>query len=86
MQPFCCFTQGRGGTTMALWQFSLANNEVRHGNKKRRQLTRHGCNEPFKDRYWCPKQKWFMKEACPFINQRECNNFERMSGERIARM
>jgi hypothetical protein len=71
---------------MAVWKFSLVNKTVNHGNKKRKQLTSTGCNEPFKDRYWCPKKKWFMTEACPFINQRECRNFEIMSGERIARM
>ncbi len=71
---------------MALWRFTLTGNTVHHGHRTRKQLTRNGCNEPFKDRYWCPRKKWFMKEACPFINQRECRNFEEMSGERIARM
>jgi len=71
---------------MALWRFSLADNTVRYGGKRRRQLTKDGCNEPFRNRFWCPKKKWFMKEPCPFINQRECRNFEEMSGERIARM
>lgn len=71
---------------MALWQFTLKGNVVQHGSRQRRKLTRHGCNEPFKGRYWCPKQNWFMKEACPFINRHECKNFEVMSGERIARL
>ncbi|MBU1558051.1 hypothetical protein KKC45_03755 [Patescibacteria group bacterium] len=54
----------------------------------RKLLTKEskGCNEPFKDRYWCPKMEWFMKEACPFMNKRECKNFENMAGERLARL
>lgn len=39
-----------------------------------------GCNEPFKDMWWCPEKKWFSKEPCPFINDRECQNYKKMCG------
>ena len=71
---------------MTLWQFSIEDRDVSYGNRKRKLLTKKGCNEPFKNRFWCPKQKWFMTEACPFLNKRECENFSSMSGERIAQV
>lgn len=70
---------------MIIWQFTIQDREVSHGRRKRKLLTQKGCNEPFKDRFWCPKQKWFSKEPCPFINRRECENFSSMSGERFAK-
>lgn len=69
---------------MTIWQFSLQAGKVHHGTRKRRMLTGNGCNEPFKDRYWCPKKQWFSKEPCPFISRLECNNYSRMSGEALA--
>ncbi len=69
---------------MTIWQFSIQAGQVHQGNKKRRTLTSNGCNEPFKDRYWCPKKQWFIKECCPFIDRRECSNYSRMSGEKLA--
>ncbi len=63
-----------------VWRFTLSNGVVENGNKTRKQLTFTGCNEPFKDRYWCPKKKWFSKGPCPFVNQRECQNYELMCG------
>jgi len=48
--------------------------------KIRKKITKNGCNEPFKDRYWCPKKEWFSKDPCPFVNQRECQNFKQMCG------
>ncbi len=71
---------------MTIWQFSIKEKEVSYGKRKRRLLTQKGCNEPFKDRFWCPKQKWFMKEGCPFINRRECENFSSMTGEKLAKL
>ncbi len=68
----------------SIWQFSVQAGQVNQGMKQRRMLTSNGCNEPFKDRYWCPKKQWFMKEACPFIDRRECSNYARMSGEKLA--
>ena len=65
---------------MTIIRFSIQNDTVQFGNKTRQKLTRNGCNEPFKDRYWCPKKKWFSKEPCPFRCQRECDNFESMCG------
>lgn len=65
---------------MAIWQFSIQENVVRIGEKQRRQITPDGCNEPFKDRYWCPKLRWFKHEPCPFINRRECENYVNMCG------
>jgi len=71
---------------MAIWQFTVNDKEVSYGSRKRRLLTAKGCNEPFKDRYWCPKMKWFATEACPFINRLECENFTQMSGDKFARL
>ncbi len=70
---------------MTIWQFTIQEREVSHGRRTRKLLTHKGCNEPFKDRFWCPKQQWFSKEPCPFINLRECENFSSMSGERFVR-
>ncbi len=69
---------------MAIWQFSVQSSMVRHGGRQRRTLTECGCNEPFKDRYWCPKKRWFMKEACPFVSRHECRIFHDMCGRRLA--
>jgi hypothetical protein len=69
---------------MAIWKFTVIDREVSYGARNRKSLTAKGCNEPFKDRYWCPKKKWFVLEACPFINRRECENFAQMSGEKFA--
>lgn len=71
---------------MAIWQFLVNDKDVSYGNRSRSALTHEGCNEPYKDRYWCPKKKWFAKEACPFINRRECENYTLMSGERLAKL
>jgi len=65
---------------MALWRFTIQQNMVHHGGRKRRKLTRKGCNEPFKNRFWCPKLQWFQKEVCPFENRNECENFVQMCG------
>ncbi len=71
---------------MALWQFTLLGNTVSYGKKSRKKLTKHGCNEPFRDRYYCPQKKWFMKEPCPFLCQHECRNYEAMCGLSMAQM
>ncbi|MBI5556011.1 MAG: hypothetical protein HY885_00070 [Deltaproteobacteria bacterium] len=63
-----------------IWRFALNGNVVVSGGKQRRQLSKNGCNEPFKNRYWCPKSQWFQKEPCPFINRRECENYLVMCG------
>lgn len=65
---------------MAIWRFTIQKNMVRYGNTQRQKLTRKGCNEPFKGRYWCPKAQWFKKETCPFANRNECENFILMCG------
>lgn len=65
---------------MALWHFEIHGEKVIIGNRSRQKLTPTGCNEPFKDRYWCPKRQWFQREACPFANLRECDNFETQCG------
>ncbi|MBU0484217.1 MAG: hypothetical protein KKB30_06860 [Proteobacteria bacterium] len=65
---------------MSVWRFSIVHNKVYYGEKQRTKLTKRGCNEPFKDRYWCPKQQWFRRAPCPFINQRECENYIKMCG------
>jgi len=65
---------------MSVWEFSIVGTVVKMGDKERRRITSHGCNEPFKNRYWCPKLHWFQKECCPFANRRECENFTSMCG------
>ena len=65
---------------MAIWRFAIQGNKVSFGNRQRRIITRKGCNEPFKGRYWCPKAQWFRKEICPFVNRKECENFVMMCG------
>ena len=63
-----------------VWRFTIENGSVTGGHKKRKQLTMSGCNEPFKDSYWCPKKQWFYKAPCPFVNRRECENYRVMCG------
>lgn len=65
---------------MAVWRFEVQGNEVRFGEKKRLKLTRDGCNEPYQDRYWCPKKQWFRRTPCPFESQAECDNYVKMCG------
>lgn len=65
---------------MALWKFTTTENHVTYGAVKRKKISQDGCNEPFKNRFWCPKEQWFQKEPCPFINRRECENYECMCG------
>lgn len=65
---------------MSIWKFSIQERQVRHGKKNRMQLTLDGCNEPFKDRFWCPKLQWFKTSPCPFVNRNECESYERMCG------
>lgn len=61
-----------------IFNFRIEGNKVRTwGNKKpRMQLskTQEGCNEPYKDRFYCPKKKWFMKVPCPFEGREDCRN------------
>ncbi len=70
---------------MSVWKFSVQGDTVEFGKKKRQRLTKNGCNEPYKNRYWCPKQQWFSKEPCPFINRHECENYDVMCGCQSAR-
>lgn len=63
-----------------VWRFTLTAGVVQRGEVTRKQLTPSGCNEPFKDRYWCPKKHWFHRSPCPFVNQRECENYKVMCG------
>ena len=65
---------------MTIVSFSISNKVVRFGSGERQQLTSNGCNEPYKDRYWCPKKKWFNREPCPFLCKRECENYQVMCG------
>lgn len=67
---------------MTLWKFEVTGDVVSYGTKNRRKVTDRGCNEPFKDRYWCPKKQWFSRESCPFVNRHECENFEMMCSSR----
>ncbi len=63
--------------------FKTKNGQAVFGTQKRRLVTGTGCNEPFKDRFWCPKKRWFMRSRCPFINKWECHNFSRFCGGEI---
>ncbi|MGV1099815.1 hypothetical protein ACUUL3_10465 [Thiovibrio sp. JS02] len=65
---------------MAIIRFSILGNVVRFGARERQKLSATGCNEPYKDRYWCPRKKWFSKEPCPFACKRECENYLTMCG------
>ena len=65
---------------MKVIKFTIEGDQVHFGAKDRQKLTKNGCNEPYKDRYWCPKKKWFNTEPCPFKCQRECDNYETMCG------
>lgn len=63
-----------------IWKFSIKGKVVSYGTRERCRLSAVGCNEPYKDRFWCPKLQWFRKERCPFLNRRECENYEVMCG------
>ncbi len=65
-------------------QFKVSNKEVAIGRKKRRQLTtnKDGCNEPFKNKFFCPLLGWFMNKPCAFTCKRECDNYQQMVSPR----
>ncbi|WP_243545802.1 hypothetical protein [Pseudodesulfovibrio tunisiensis] len=65
---------------MSVWKVEIRKGEIRFGDRKRRMLTRNGCNEPFKDVFWCPRRQWFRREPCPFVNRDECSTFARLCG------
>lgn len=65
---------------MALVEIRIDNNYLIVGDKRKKKLSADGCNEPFKDRFWCPRKKWFMTSPCPFINKIECGNYRSMCG------
>lgn len=65
---------------MAVWRFDVRSQQVWMGKRHRPAVTRDGCNEPFKGRYWCPSRRWFQQEPCPFMNRNECRNFQWMCG------
>ena len=65
---------------MSVWKFSIQNNMVTYGEDTRPLLTKDGCNEPFKGRFWCPKRQWFRRSPCPFVNRNECESYELMCG------
>ena len=61
---------------MAVWTVGNKDGEMRFGSFSRKSTTPSGCNEPFKNAYWCPKKKWFSREPCPFSNKLECMSKE----------
>jgi hypothetical protein len=67
-------------STMAVWNVNHSDGKMRFGSYTRKATTPSGCNEPFKNAYWCPKRKWFSKEPCPFSNRFECMSFARLCG------
>jgi hypothetical protein len=67
-------------STMAVLRVGYDNGRMRLGSYSRQATTASGCNEPFRNVYWCPKKRWFSKEPCPFVNRQECMNFTRFCG------
>lgn len=65
---------------MNVWRVETEGRVVRFGEVSRRRLTRDGCNEPFRNRFWCPKRRWFQSEPCPFASRMECDTYRRMCG------
>jgi hypothetical protein len=65
---------------MSVWQFRIESDRVKMGDRDRVALTSDGCNEPYKNRYWCPSKRWFLKAPCPFVNRNECRTFKLMCG------
>jgi len=44
------------------------------------RLPRLECNAYVRGRYYCPEAKWLMKDPCPFLTRRECENYREMCG------
>lgn len=65
---------------MTVIRFAIVGDTVLFGRRRRRKISENGCNEPYRGRYWCPKKKWFNREPCPFLCQRECENYQAMCG------
>ena len=65
---------------MALITVGHKNGRMLFGSYSRKATTPSGCNEPFKNAFWCPKKKWFATEPCPFSNRLECMSFARFAG------
>lgn len=65
---------------MPVWTVTLQGKDIAFGDRKRRRLTENGCNEPFKNRFWCPKRHWFLSAPCPFASKHECEAWQRMCG------
>jgi hypothetical protein len=65
---------------MSLWQVRTQGANINLGGTLRPLKNPNGCNQPFMGRYWCPKKRWFRGEPCPFVNRRECDNFNRLCG------
>ena len=63
---------------MSVINISCSKDGLQVGNFKRKLLVPSwdSCNEPWKDRYWCPKLKWFRAKPCPFINRHDCVAWE----------
>ena len=65
---------------MEVWRVTTQDEYISFGGKTRKKIAPSACNEPFKNYYWCPKKKWFLRELCPFFNRRECDNYRQMCG------
>jgi hypothetical protein len=65
---------------MAVWRVKSEGDAISFGSFERKKFNRNGCNEPFKNAFWCPKKRWFAKEPCPFVNKWECMNYARFCG------
>lgn len=63
-----------------LWKVETQGDAIVIGGRSRPKLNPRGCNQPFKNVFWCPRRSWFRNEPCPFVNRRECNNYAMMCG------
>lgn len=61
-----------------IFQFKVLKDGVHTWNSRKPRMrlsaNAEGCNEPFKDRFYCPKKKWFTKAPCPFESREDCRN------------
>ena len=63
-----------------LWTVEIDGKDIVIGGRRRTKLHPSGCNQPYRNAFWCPKKHWFQSKPCPFVNRRECDNYARMCG------
>lgn len=65
---------------MIISSIKIENGYLVVGFKKVKLFNLSGCNQPFKDSFFCPHKKWFMSEPCPFESKAECSMYARWCG------